>query len=247
MGRPGFRLAVGLAAGVLLLAGSAPTARADWRVGAFLGSASTAASSIRLVQPASGTDLTFEPVTWDDESFVQPPYYGYRIGCSLPFAPRLSIEAEFIHLKIYADTAASVEVRGTDAGAPVDRAEPLDRTIERFSISHGVNFVLVNAVYRRPLGPAASDRLTLTARAGLGPTVPHGESTIRGESRDRYELGALGWQVSAGVEVRVAGGLHALVDYKFTRTRQAVGVVGGTAHALARTHHVVFGAQYAFD
>lgn len=247
MDRPGFRLAVGLAAGLLAQVAGAAPAWADWRVAAFLGSASTLTSPVRLVQPASRVDLTFEPVTWDDESFAQPPYYGYRISCALPFARRVSIEAEFIHLKMYADTGASVEVRGTEQGMPVRRTEPIGRTIERLSISHGLNFVLVNAVYRQPVGPFASDRLALTARAGLGPTVPHGESTVRGESLDHYEPGALGWQISAGIEVRVAGGLHALMDYKYTRTTQTIGVAGGTIGTLARAHHVVFGVQYAFE
>ena len=246
MARSGFRIGVGLAAGLLLQAGVAPSAQAQWRVAAFLGSASNPSSSIHLIQPASATDLIYEPIAWDDESFVPPVYYGYRIGRSLPFAPRLSIEAEFVHLKMFADTSATARVRGTDRGVAIDRREAIDRTLERFSISHGVNFVFVNAVYRLPMGPAAHPRLTLTARGGAGPTVPHGESTIRGESRDQYELGALGWQASGGLEVRIAGGFHALMDYKYTRTRQTVGVAGGTAGTLLRTHHVVFGAGYEF-
>ena len=229
--------------GACLLAGSAAPARADWTVAAFLGSASTRPSSIRLQQPGAGTDLSYRPVVYDDESFVSPVYYGYRFGHTLPFAPRFAVEAEFVHLKAFADTRATATLRGTERDAGVERTEPLNRTIERFSISHGVNFVLINLAYRQPLG-SDEGRVAVTARAGAGPTVPHGESTIHGESLDQYELGALGWQVAAGVDVRLAKGLRALAEYKFTRTRQTVSVAGGTAGTLLCTHHVVFGLGY---
>ena len=235
-----------LVAGFLLLASCAP-ARADWTIAAFLGAGGTHASSLRIEQPASHTALTFEPIDYRGESFTSPVYYGYRVGWILPFAPRLAVEAEFIHLKVFADTSAITTARGIEHGQMVGRRQRLDHTVQLFSISHGANFVLANVVFRHPVvRGAVSDRVTVSARAGLGPTVAHAESTIAGAFQEQYELGSLGWQLAAGLEIRLMKGLHAIGEYKLTRTNQQVSVSGGEAQTLLRTNHLVFGAGYRF-
>ena len=50
-----------------------------------------------------------------------------------------------------------------------------------------------------------------------------------------------------GVELRLVRGLQALAEYKFTRTRQTVGVPSGEAHTLLRAHQVAFGLGYRFQ
>jgi opacity protein-like surface antigen len=192
-------------------------------------------------------DLTFSPVEWHGESFTPPVYFGYRLGWILPFAARVAIEAEFIHLKVYAETRAVVTARGHVGGMPVNRSQRLDATVQSFSISHGANFVLVNVAYRQPLSLAFTDRVVLVARAGIGPTMPHAESTIGGVTDPgEYALGSLGWQVAGGVELRLVRGLRALGEYKFSRTRQTVRVPDGEARTLLRTHHIAFGLGYRF-
>ncbi len=54
-------LRVALVAGFLLLA-SCPPAHADWTIAAFLGAATTRDSTLRIIQPASDTNLLFEPI-----------------------------------------------------------------------------------------------------------------------------------------------------------------------------------------
>ncbi len=235
-----------LIAGFLVLA-SCPPAHADWTIAAFLGVAGTRSSSLRIDRPASDTALTFDPIDYRGESFTSPVYYGYRVGWILPFAPKLAVEAEFIHLKVFADTSATITVRGVERGRTVNRQQRLDQTVQLFSISHGANFALANLVFRQPLVThPKGDRVTVSARAGLGPTVPHAESTIAGAFQEQYELGSLGWQLAAGLEVRLMKGLHAIGEYKLTRTNQQVGVTGGHARTLLRTNHLVFGAGYRF-
>lgn len=53
-------------------------------------------------------------------------------------------------------------------------------------------------------------------------------------------------QAAGRAEVRLVGGLYALGEYKFTRTRQRGRVAGGEAESLLRTHHGVFGLSYHF-
>ncbi len=236
-----------LAVAGLVLTGSARPAAADWTFAAFLGAAHTQTSSLRIEQPALGTRLAFDPVAYRSESFAAPVYYGYRLGRRLPFAPAFWVEAEFIHAKLYTDPGATVRVTGVERGQAVSRTQPLGRTVERFSISHGENFVLGNLVWRPgPSEAAGGRRVQLVVRAGAGLTVPHPESTVVGESVDHYELGSFAWHAAGGLEVRVAKGLHALGEYKFTRVAERVTIAGGEARTVLATHHLVFGAGYRF-
>ena len=229
------------AVALVLLAGS--PAYADWNVGVYLGIPYTLSSPLRL-QLSPGTDVVFESVAYRGEPFTFPLYYGYRAGY---FSNHLGIEAELIHLKVFADPSEVVGRDGRIAGRTVMDAAPLGDVVQRFSISHGLNLVLVNAVVRAPVRRRSSERrVSWVARAGAGPTVPHGESVIAGVGKEQYELGRIAIQGAGGIELKIAGGAHLVGEYKLTTTRQRVGVAGGTASARFTTHHVVFGAGYRF-
>ena len=118
--------------------------------------------------------------------------------------------------------------------------------LESFSISHGLNFVLVNVVTRRALArhAAPDGRVVLVGRAGLGPTVPHAESQIDGAVQEGYELGALGLHVAAGVDVRLGRRLSAIAEYKLTHTDQSVAISRGRASGALTSHHAVFGLEW---
>jgi opacity protein-like surface antigen len=220
--------------------------RAEWYLSAYTGATSTANSALRIDQPGRNTQLELRPVVWRDRSLSAPLYYGYRTGYGWR---HFALEGEFIHTKAYAQTDRTAQITGRAAGAPVNGTARIDSVVQRFNISHGVNLVLLNGVWRYGLwretrrSPA---RLLLTARAGAGVTVPHPESTVLGESRERYQYGRPAWQVGGGAEYRLWRGLHALAEYKFTRTRQRVDIVAGEAEALLRTHHGVFGLSWHF-
>jgi len=222
-------------------------AGADWTVAAYLGAAATRPAALAIAQPALGTDLAIAPVTFRGESFTPPVYYGYRIGYEWPGLPWLGVEAEFVHLKVYARTDRTARVEGRRRGQPVAATMPIGDIVQAFSISHGVNFVFGNLVARLPLGGAPVSRLRAAFRAGVGPTVPHAESTIEGvRAPEGYELGAPGWQVAGGLEARLAGGLIGVAEYKLTRTRQRTAVAGGEATVALLTHHAVFGLGWRF-
>jgi len=221
--------------------------RAEWAVGAYLGTAWTGTSSISLSQPALGTSLRLDPVSYRTEGFNTPPYYGYRLGY---FLDRIGFEAEFIHSKALADTGRNTRVEGVIRGEPVNSVAALSNFIERFSISHGLNFLVFNAVVRHRFSPARApllNRATLLGRIGLGPTIPHPESTIGGVSREEYELGSLGLHFAAGAEIRIVRGVHALSEYKLTRTNQNVAVPNGHARTRLQSQHLTFGIAYHFE
>ena len=217
-------------------------AHADWVVAAYLGAAHTATAPLTVTQPAVGTDITFISVPYAGQSLDSPLYYGYR----LTFFPRddswFGVEAEFIHLKAYAETTARTRGAGRHHGAAIDGEMRIDAVLDRFSISHGLNFLVFNAVARCRVGP----RMFLAARAGAGPTVPHAESTIDGVDREGYEWGSLGIHAAGGIGIRAWRGLAVLAEYKFTRTRQTASVDRGEARGRFLSHHGVFGIAWHF-
>ena len=220
-----------------------------WVVAAFLGGASTASSALRIAQPSRGTELTFRDVRFDGRSLDPPLYYGFRGGYFRAGRTSLGVEAEFIHLKVFSDPRQQVRAGGTLRGAPLDGALPLGQIVQQYSISHGANLLLFNVAARHALArdrDGARGRLLLTGRAGIGPTIPHTESAVEGQRREQYEFGRAAWQLGGGLEVRLRGGLHALGEYKFTRTRQRGKIFAGEAESLLRTHHGVFGLSYHF-
>ena len=231
---------------VLLALGRPAPARADWTIGGYLGAAHTATSAVSIRQPPIDTNLVLDGVKFRGRSFESPLYYGYRVGYELHFARTLSIEAELIHGKVYAETEQEVSIRGRRNGIAVDGREPMSRSVEALSMSHGLNLILFNVVARLPAG-SSSSRLQLTGRLGAGPTWPHVESTIGGVHQEQYQWGSVATQAAVGLEVRLTHGLSALGEYKFSRTRETVTVSdGGEARSLLRTHHAVFGLGYRF-
>jgi hypothetical protein len=237
-----------LGVAIVLFASAAP-AHADWVLAAFVGGAATQAATLRVVQPARGTDFAARDVTFAGRSLETPVYYGYRVLWARARQGRIGFEAELIHLKVYADTQVPVRVRGTIRDAAVDRTMRFGDVVERFSISHGLNLLFGNVVLRQPLGGAGAlqdRRSVLAVRVGAGPTIPHAESTIDGRMQEQYEWGRVAGQVAAGLEYRVARHLAALVEYKVTATSQRVSVPDGWASAGFTSHHVVGGMAWRF-
>jgi hypothetical protein len=221
------------------------TGRGEWTVAAYLGGAQTARSSLTISQPSLGNLLRIDDVHFVGRSLEGPLYYGFRGGYFLPQI--LGIEAEFIHLKVYADTTRQVLASGIRSGAPINRILTLRDIVEQYSISHGVNLLLFNVAGRYSIGARNDrDRLLLTGRFGAGPSIPHTESTVDGHHQEQYEAGRLGWQLAGGVELHVWRGLHALFEYKFTRTNQRGKVYLGHANSLLRSQHGIVGFTYHF-
>lgn len=218
-------------------------------IAVYLGAAKTASTDLRISQPNLNTDLTFENVRLRSRSFESPQYYGLRAGYFFPQAPFLGVEAEFIHLKVYSDPQQPVRVAGVRRGTTINREIALGEIVQQYSISHGANFLLFNLAARRGFwrgDNSKRNRLLLTARAGIGPTIPHTESTVEGQRQEQYELGRLGWQVAAGTELRFWRGIYALGEYKYTQTRQRGKIADGNAESFLRTHHGIFGLSYHF-
>ena len=214
-------------------------AEAQWYVGAYLGANHTQSASVTIDQPMLGRSLTFKDVDFDGRPFAAPQYYGWRVGRLIGQARTFGIELEFIHLKVIGRTDRAYPVSGLDSSDTGPLV--MSSIVQRYSMTHGLNFALINLVMRTPIrGP-----FTIVWRAGAGPTLPHAETTIDGQSRDQYEYGGPGAQLSAALDMRTWRVVSTTAEYKFTVARPRIDVAGGTGVTTSATHQVAFGL--AFD
>jgi hypothetical protein len=190
------------------------------------------------------TDLRLSPVRYRSESLKPPFYYAGRVAF-FPASGWFGLEGELVHLKVVADTARQVRFEGVVRAEATDAVRLLSSLVQRFSITHGVNLLLVNAVARRTAQVSGNlpPRWILTGRVGAGTSLPHPESTVDGLSLERYEWGSFSAQAAAGMELRLTTRLYLSGEYKLTRTAQDVSVAAGSARTPLVTHHAVAGGH----
>jgi hypothetical protein len=191
--------------------------------------------------------LSFEKLPFEGRSFQSPIYYGYRAGYY--FTRHFGLEAEFIHLKVYADLSHPVRVEGAIGSAEVTEIAPMIRYADQFEVSHGLNMVLVNAVFRQTLvgpGDPADARIALIARIGAGPTIPRPEVIFLGVAAGAYEAGPIAFQAAAGLEARLWRGLRVLAEYKYTFTPTSFTIPDGRARFHVHSSHLVTGLAVYF-
>jgi hypothetical protein len=221
---------------VVVLVVAPRAASAQWYVGGYLGGNYTHPADVRVDTPLLGVSVTAEDVEFTAEPLRSPQYYGYRIGRWVGNS-NFAIELEFIHLKVIGQTQRSYRLTGTVDGEAVSAVGPFDALVERYAMTHGLNFAVINLMYRRPL----SDRLGLVLRGGAGATIPHAETTIRGVARELYELAGPGVHGAAGVDVRLAGRTSIFVEYKATWAEPEISIAGGTGRTTSVSQHVAIG------
>src|SRR5262245_7332642 len=167
---------------ICALLASTGSASAQWQVTASLGKAATSPSRLSI-RSAADSEFIVERVHLRDESFDSPWYYGARLTRRLQRVPWLGLEVEFVHAKAIADPSQLVRIRGRVDGTDVDESQRLGAILPRFELSHGLNFVLGNAVVFWPIVRSGHDPLfSVVGRFGGGPTVPHVEVTVQDQA-----------------------------------------------------------------
>jgi lipid A oxidase len=226
------------------------TASAETTISGYLGDSWTRSSDLRVSQSATDSDATFQGVSWDSKSFQAPPYYGLRFTQFFESYSPWGIAFDFTHYKIYARTGDVVAFHGRWNGAPVDETAPLAERVQRFSISHGVNYVGPLVLYRIGfIESTAFSEGRLQAYVGVGPIyyIDHPESTVNGLAAERYEGSGWGWQSVAGLRYRLTEHWSAFGEFKYDQGRATVIVAGdGSANTRLRTGHAIFGVGYSF-
>ena len=233
----------------LILGARGSPGRAEVELSIFTGVALTQDNDLEL-QQRSGTDLTFDGVSYEGRDFDAPPYYGVR-GLWFPSEnSHWGFGAEFFHMKMYAGTDETVRVTGRRGGIGVNSNERIEDTIQSFSLSHGLNYVLGDIVYRwfpGKDGEGFLDHLQPYVGVGLGLAVPHVESNVNGTFHEEYQLHGPAVQAFAGVNVVLTRHWGLMFEYKFSYANlDSLDIPGGSIEVTPLTHHLVTGLTFSF-
>lgn len=208
---------------LLAISGFALPARAEWTAAAYLGASHTVPATLTVDLTSPQVHETHDDVHFESRSFQSPQYFGYRGGWFPSADARVGIEGELTHLKVYAAEGA------------------LGPMVQRFSMSHGLNLVLVNVVWRTPLGRG----VRLTARGGAGFAMPHVESQIFDGTgavyQEQYEISSAAFQGALGAEKRFRQHISAFGELKLTTASPKVHVPGGTIEGRYFSQHFAAG------
>jgi lipid A oxidase len=232
------------AACVLVL--QAPLA-AETLFSAYTGTSYTRSSDLRLAQPGLASDFTLRDVHWDAHPFKPAPYYGLRVTHFYDRSPNWGAAIDYTHYKIYANTDRVVSADGTVRGVPIAAAVPMNQLVQRFEISHGVNVLSLNGIYRWLDAGIAAGRLQPYVGAGLAYYVPHAENTVGGVPFEGgYKTSGFGYQLFAGAQYWMTERVGLFAETKFNSGTAKVDIAGGRAETPLRTFHVVAGINYRF-
>ncbi len=205
-------------------------AAAQWYAGVYLGANTTRPADITL--KGDGYDATFPGVEFKAEPFTSPPYYGWRLGRFFSGTRRVGAEVEFIHLKVIANP------------------DQLGPDVQRYAMTHGLNFLVANLVSRVPMGRSAygDAPYALISRIGAGLTLPHAETTIFGASQEQYEYAGLAAHAAIGLDVRLKGRWSLVTEYKLTYARPEITTAhNGTGRTTTLSHHLALGFAFGLS
>jgi hypothetical protein len=240
------RAALTLAAAVCLVIAWPATASAQMYFSVSAGGNHTQPADVTVDVPSAGLDVTYHDVPFSARSLASPQYYMWRLGRLFGPRQRFGLEFEFTHLKVIADASKSYLTSGQIAGVaiPGGAVLPMSAEVQEYQMTHGLNFLIVNGVWRMPVG--SNHRLAFVARAGLGTTLPHAETSVLGQSSQHYEFAGIGVEGSAGVAVKISHLLSLIADYKVSEAQPRITVVSGTGQTTALTQQVAIGLALGF-
>lgn len=223
--------------------------RAETELSASVGYTWTRPANVTVSQPSTDSDATFGDVHWESRALQAPIYYGLRATHWLTAHPQLGLGAEFVHYKVYAEVDRSVPVRGRWNGSPVDTTAPMRDRVQNFSISHGVNYVAANLLYRWRVDGEARRVAALVPYVGGGPVlyILHPENTVNGQTQDGpYQTSGVGVHAFAGLNYPLAAHIGMFTEVKLDAGRARADVAGGgRAEANLRTLQIALGFAYA--
>lgn len=227
------------------------TAWADTSFSLYTGSSFTLNSDIHVQQSSVGTDATFHDVSWDAKPFQNPPYYGIRLSHFFESAPSWGAMLDFTHYKIFAQTDQVVAVSGTFKGVPVNGSAPLNQRVQKFNITHGVNLLALNALYRWTVQTSEvfpQGRLQPYVGGGLVYYILHPENTVNNKNNnERYQGSGFGYQVLGGVYYGLTRRIGLFAETKFNSGEARVDTADqGQAETPLRTFHLLAGISVGF-
>ena len=212
------------------------TSYAETNFALYFGKNFTIPGNVRL-NSQSGNRI-FHKVSWRDESFVRPMYYGIRVTHWPKQNSQYGVSLDFTHAKMYANLNETIKVEDTDTGQL--SSAPLSQTFKRFALSHGYNYLTLNAM----LKPDLRHTNVVTPYVGLGAgfSVPHIEVTTSSENVNDYVFTGPVLQGLAGMKL---SNKPLMMEYKYSYGNIKAKLSEGSEISLnPSTHHIVLGLTY---
>ncbi|HXT50733.1 MAG TPA: hypothetical protein VN811_06795 [Thermoanaerobaculia bacterium] len=192
---------LGLAATLALAVVLPIEARAQLTLTLRQGKGWVESSDLRLSRP--NTDVTLRDVTWKDDSYRSPIYYGVGLTWWLPRHREWGVGLDLTHAKAILETEESALAQGTLDGRRVDGPVLVRDVVPALQLSHGLNLATLNG-YRRwwaaPRGEAPTG-VALYLGVGAGVALPHVEAQVAGIRTDEYQLAGPAARALAGLDV----------------------------------------------
>ncbi|KJV07461.1 hypothetical protein VZ94_04615 [Methylocucumis oryzae] len=209
-------------------------------------------SDLNLTQ--GNTNLNYSNVSWEDNSFDEPAFYGARIGYWFNSMPNWGVSVDFAHLKNYLVDSETVAVNGVQNGVPINANVPINSTdLKEFNMSHGVNTLTFNGHYRWfPAGQRDETflgRMQLYTGLGIGFAIPHVEALVNSEKTYEYQAGAgPAFNGMLGINYDLYKFISGFAEYKLTYVDVEDDLIGGgTISTDTVNHQLIFGLAVHFD
>lgn len=228
-------LAALLAAALAIQAASTESPRpmqtGHWEISTGIGTADIGRSDIRVRQSSTNTSLTYHSVRWDDEAGQFPPIYNFRAVYWPKEGDGFGYGFEFVHLKFIADPDQVVNVSGTLSGNPYNQTEPLGNTLQRWTITNGLNMFHAVGVARKHFSRSEGfpeGRASVYGGLGAGFAMPHPVTQfLGGPNRGGYEYGGFSWHILGGLQYRLTPKLGLCLECKHSVYDAKVDMAGG--------------------
>jgi hypothetical protein len=240
------RLARVLVPAVLLCACLPARVDAQWYFAAYVGANHNSPGDIAFTESSSHTAIVFHDVRLEAQPFMFPLYAGGRFGYH--FQRRwFGVEAEWLHMKVIAETHQSTHVTGTLLGNSIDSTFPMSQIIQRYEMSHGLNYLMGNFVVRMAVAKHdAAHPASVMLRAGAGPVVSGTDSQAGSILVHQYEHAGFGGQLAAGMDVPLSRAWSFMAEYKFTYSKPQISVGNGQGQTTAMASQIMFGLTLWF-
>ena len=225
-------------------------------VAQYTGTTAIGSSDLRLIQPRLGTDVTYRSVNYEQRLRSGSPYYGVKMGYYLPKAPRIGVEFEYNHTKMYAKRGEAKPLTGTWQGQTVNSLEPLAQRIQRYQISNGVNSLSLNLLYHVPVSVSPqypNGRWQPYFGGGPQYTYLYSINTVDGlRAKEKYHPNGWGYQLIGGIRGLVTPRIGFFAEGKVQRGNPVSLVAdkgdakGGRGTTAIRIKHLALGVFYQF-
>lgn len=193
------------------------------------------------------------------DAFTEP-YYGIRFIHFFKNNPHWGIGLEFIHQKIFIeDSRQKVSVSGSIDGIPVNEIAPINKYVDYFSVSHGINHLGLTVVYRMLLSQSSripEGRIQPFFSLSAGLAIPHLELKLS-ETTPEWETFAyqpdfrnFGLGAGTGIRFKLSRHFSLYGEYKLTYSHlhgmDLEDRPGSSIKMQFLSHHLLWGLAYVF-